>query len=332
MLLRVFRENQAFSLLLMLLLSALLVIFMGIGNSYEPSILSLYNHSAFYLFPWLRNIDSNTVLSTIINIFFVLFTGFYLTRLTIKHQLLPTRNLMPMFLFFFMCLPWYASYSGLSFQLITLPILLFVTDNLFRAAENKQHSMSFFNSAMLLSLASIFYFNIIFYLLFIFFLYFRLRGAYWREFVFIIIGAALPYFILFTTLYLLDIDSAEYVHSIRILWQYKLIFNSGNIFMINIIFSGVLFLIASWQAINQYVKMKIITRKFSISLFSLFVLSVAFVLLVPSINRDGIVYLAIPLAFLYGYYFTTCRINIINQVLFFLFLAGNAATIVYSFL
>lgn len=332
MLLRVFRENQAFSLLLMLLLSVLLVIFIGIENSYEPTILSLYNHSAFYLFPWLRNIDSNTILSTIINLFFILFTGFYLTRLTIKHQLLPTRNLMPMFLFFFMCLPWHASYSGLSFQLLTLPILLFVTDNLFSAAEKKQLSLSFFNTSMLLSLASIFYFNIIFYLLFIFFLYFRLRGAYWRELVFIILGAALPYFILFTILYLLDIDSMNYIDSIKVLWQYKLVFNSGNVFLGNLIFSGILFLIASWQAMSQYVKMKIITRKFSVSLFSLFVLTVAFVLLVPSINRDGIVYLAIPLAFLYGYYFTTCRINIINQVLFFLFLAGNATTIIYSFL
>jgi len=234
--------------------------------------------------------------------------------------------------YFFMALTWFNPYRGLSIQLITMPVLLFVTDQLFSSAERKYVSMSFFNSAMLLSIASIFYFNIIFYILFVFFLYFRLRGIYWRELVFVILGAALPYFSLFCLMYLFSSDISEYIASIKVLWQYKLVTVHSNAFLINITFLAILFLISSGQAMNQYVKMKIITRKFSVSFFVFFAFSLAFILLIPSLNRDGILYISAPLSFLFGFYFTTCRSNILNQVLFFLFLAGNIVTLVYSYI
>ena len=184
---------------------------------------------------------------------------------------------------------------------------------------------------MILSAASILNHYLVFYLLFIFFLFFRLRGARWRELVFVILGALVPYFFLFGLMYLFNADISGFLKSISVLWQYKLVFEPDTIFKGFGIFLVLLFIIGSWQAANQYVKMKILTRKFSVTLFFLFLLSVLIVLLVPSVSQDSLFFIATPLSFLFGYYFTTCRINIFNQVLFLLFLVGNTGLFVYSF-
>lgn len=330
MLLRVFRENQAFTLLLLLLLSALLWIFTGFKTNLQPNVSLLYNHSAFSFLPGLRNINTSPALAVFFNIFLVLLIGYYLSRLTQRHQLMPSRSFIPMVLFFVFSVPWFATYTGFSYALVCLLVLLFVVDILFFSAESKTLSFSFFNAALLLSLVSLVYFNIFFYLLFVVFLFFRLRGAFWRELVFILLGAAIPYFFLFGILYLTDNSISEYMSSIWNLWEFKNVMETSTFLWVNIAFAVLLFFISSWHAMNQYVKMKIITRKFSVSFLVLFIISLIFALLLPDLNRESLFFLAAPLSFLFGYYFTTCRLNILNQLFFLLFLIGNVGVLVMA--
>lgn len=330
MLLRVFRENQAFTVLFVLLLSALLWIFTGFKTSLEPNISLLYNHSGFSLFPGLRSINNNTSLSVALNILIVLVSGYYLSWLTQRHLLMPGRSLMPMVLYFMFSLPWFANYSGFSYPLLAIFVLMVVVDRLFASAERKSLSFSYFNIALLISLASILYFNILFYLLFVVFLFFRLRGGYWRELAFVIVGACIPYFFLFGILYIGNNSLGNYFDTIKMLWSFNTAFVNETFFWINTGYICLLFFVASWHAMNQYVKMKIITRKFSVALLVLFLFTLIFALLLPAENRENLLFVAAPLSFLFGYYFTTCRINILNQVFFVLFIIGNVGSLVLS--
>jgi hypothetical protein len=331
MLLKVFRENQAFTVLFLFMLSIILWSLVVFNKSFDPGIQVIYNYSGFYLLPALHSINNHASLSAALNVLLVLFSGFYLTRIITRYQLIPGRNLMPLLVFFFLCLPWFASFTGFSYTLLTLPVLLYVTDKLYQSADSKNISYSYFNSAMILSVATLLNHFLILYLLFVFFLFIRLRGSRWRELVFIILGTVLPYAILFSLLYLFNANISGFIKSIGLLWQFKLDIEFNQFFIGFGMYLTLLFLIASWYLVNHYVKMKIITRKYSITLFVLFLLSALFMLFVPSVSRDSLIFIAAPLAYLFGYYFNTCKINIINQILFFLFLSGSSGLFVFSF-
>jgi hypothetical protein len=332
MLIKVFKENQGFTFLFLLLLSAVLWALVVFRKTIEPGVLSLYDHSIFFLFPSLKNINQNFSLSIVLNILLILISGYYLSRIVIKYQLIPGRSILPMLTFFFLSLPWFSTYRGFSYALFTLPVLLYITDILFRSAEEKRLSFAYFNAAMIISVASLFNFFIAFYLLFIFFLFFRLRGGLWREVLFIILGAILPYVVFFAMLYLFDADIQSFLSSYIILNTYHFVFEATNPEILLLLFLGIFFFVASWKAMNQYVKMKIIVRKYSVLLLVLFALSIILGLLFQSINRDIMLFIAVPLSFLFGFYFTTCRTNIFNQILFLLFMAGNASVFVLSIL
>jgi hypothetical protein len=332
MLLKVFRDNQGFTILFLLLLSAILWSLVVFNKSYEPGIFTLYNTGGFFLFPSLHSIHQNVSLSVMLNILLVLFSGYYFSRVLTRYLLIPGRNLITMLVFFFLSLPWFTRYSGFSYALLTLPVLLFVTDLLFKSAEKKTLSFTYFNGALIISIASFVNYFLAFYFLFIFFLYFRLRGGHWREFVFIFFGAIIPYLMLFALLYLTDGNVKAYMNSYGVLTKFRTTIELTIWFISYLGFLSFLFILGSWKAMNQYVKMKILTRKYAVVLLTLFGFSLVLVWLVKSIGNQGFLFIATPLSFLFGYYFTTCRTNIVNQALFFIFMLSNAAIFASSLL
>ncbi len=119
MIIKLFRENQIFTLLLTFLLSSLAGLLVILTKDFTPGVSSIYYKSIFAIVPALKSINDFKFLSTFLNILLILYCGLYLSRITVKYQIFPIRSLLPMFIFFILSIPYFAEYNGFSYPLLT---------------------------------------------------------------------------------------------------------------------------------------------------------------------------------------------------------------------
>lgn len=324
MIIRAFRENQTFTLLLSFLLIALVWAIGGLYKEYEPDHQTLFNSPIYYLFPSLKVFNSLQLLSSAINAMVLLGIGTYLSKVAFKFLLLPKRSFLPLFFIVLISLPYFTIYSGISYSLISVGIVLKVLHILFSSLEKKRVGFEYFDSALLISLASIFNFYTCFLLFFLIFALLQFKGLQLRELVFIVLGLILPYALLIGCLYLANKDITAFIDSYAQMFSFKLALDISITQMALFVFSGLLIIIGSLHMLKSFVKMKIITRKYSVVFFGLFIISLLITLFFPLADRDILFYLALPISYLFAFYFATCQIKLVNQILFVLLIVGNA--------
>lgn len=327
MIIKAFRENQTFTFLISFLLALGLWIYTGFHSEIEPDYQSLFNTSLYFLFPELKSISNLRILCSTLNIILLFFNGFYISRIAFKYQLLPKRTILPLFLLLIITTPYFVNYNGLSFALITLTLVLRVIQILFESLEKQKTSFGYFDSALLISVASIFNFYSVFLIAFLIYVLIQLRGPGIREFLFILLGTALPYIFLVAILYLLDKDINSFLESYSLMFSMRTTFSINLYFKIALGFTAFLTIISSLSMMNDFVKMKIVTRKYSVVFLGLFIATLLIAIFYPIADKDIIFYVALPLGYLFGHYFTTCKYNLVNQVLLLLLIAGNVAVL-----
>jgi hypothetical protein len=326
MIIKLFRENQIFTILLTLLLSSLVGLLVILTKEFTPGVSSIYYKSLFAIVPTLKSINDFKILSTCLNILLILLCGFYLSRITVKYQIFPIRSLLPMFVFFILSIPYFAEYSGFSYPLLTLLVLLSALDMFFANIDLKGTSYRFFDGALLISTASLLNIYFIFFIGFVFVVWIQFRGYKWREFIFILLGTIVPYLVVFSMLYLTDISFSPIVNEFKNIAQiHSIISYNNNSLYYMIGFIGFMTLASSVQILRDYVKMKIVVRKYSLVFLLLFLFVLLLALVFPLIERDIIFFFALPLSFLFSYYFNNCKINIFNQILLLVLIFGSIA-------
>lgn len=328
MLIRVFRENQTFTFLSGFLLAIGLWILVGYGNNYEPDYQTLFNSAIFYLFPNLKAFNNHKLLCSALNIFFLVINGYYLSKILFKYQLLPRRTMLPLFVFILISIPYFLSYSGLSYSLITLLLVIRVIQVLFASLESQKVSYGYFDSALLISVASIFNFYSIFLVLFLIYVLLQFKGPALREFLFILVGLIVPYLIFVAILYLFDQNIEGLLKSYKQMFSMRTVITISFFVKILFSFTGFLALISSLRMINGFIKMKIVTRKYSVVFLGFFIIALFIAVFYPIADKDIIFFMGLPLSYLFSYYFTTCKITLITQVLFLLLIGGNIAVLV----
>lgn len=331
MIIRLFRDNQILSVLFSSLLSVALWIISGFHKIYEPPAISVLNSGLFYVAPGLKQMDSAQVLFSAVNVIVLLLSSFYFSRIIVRHQIIPQRTSLPSLIFVLISSPFFISYNGLSYPLLTLFVLLVILNMLFQTIDSKVTSMRFFDSALILSFASIINFYCLFLALFLIFIWLQYRGlARWRELVFIIVGITLPYLFFFAGLYIADITISGFLNSLFVFKGNKISLPGFPSLYVLGIFTGILILIASKHILQKYVNMKIVSRKFSLIFLSLFFVTLLIAMLYPGVESDIIFFLALPVGFLLSYYFSTCRINLFNQILFVLLIVTNLVVVFWK--
>ncbi len=329
MIIKLFRENQIFTVLLTLLLSFLIGFLVILTKSFTPGFSYIYLKSFFALVPKLKAISDYKVLSTLLNILLILLNGYYLSRIIVKYRIIPSRSSLPMFIFFILSVPYFAEYNGFSYPLLTLLILIVSMDMIFAEIELKTISYRFFDSTMLISAASLFNIYFIFFVLFVLIIWIQYRGLKWREFAFIIIGAVVPYLILFAVLYIIGKDISPILYEFKDIFQVKSVIPLSNAFYYILGILGFLTLVGSVQILRDYGKMKIVIRKYSIIFFLLLIIILLITLFFPMIEKDIIFFFALPLSFLLSYYFANCKTSIFNQLLLLALIFGSLATLIF---
>jgi len=319
------RRNQQF-LILFSIIYGVTVVF----TSYFALPFTRFTITPFKM-PFLSGIVINTLLNektyllfTILVTVFLIFIGFYLTRMMINYLIISSRSQFPAIFYF--CLAAFAfNHELFSGAVISSFFLLLSIERIFGSVARKSHSYRFFDSGILLGIACIFYFNTVFLLPFFLIAQLTLKPPSWREILYICIGIFLPFLYIFSGYYLKGVSISETWQQITGWIFLKRIFNVNLYFWIITGIFVLVVLISSFYALRVFGSTKIIVRKYYQLLFILFINLALIFILIPSTGFEIFYLAAIPASVPLSLYFTECRDNIFNRILLLLILVMPVA-------
>ncbi|MCK5823511.1 MAG: hypothetical protein KAG95_05875 [Bacteroidales bacterium] len=269
----------------------------------HPNI--IFNTMPFYDMA-IKFIPKNSTLSFIIAVILIIIQAYIIIRLNFQYMFLSVRTYLPAVFFIIIC-SLYLPLQTLHPVLFANLFFLLAFDKALTSNKNSNLLSTYFMSGFLLSLGSLFYFNLIFFLPIIWISKITLRGFNFRELFISIIGLATPYF--FLLFYYFYFDKTDLL--IQILSE-NLFFNNSiptlNLnYVILFSFMGLLILISSFYLLSTLNTKKIITRKYFRILLWLFIFSSILFTLIHSVSIEIIVIVAIPISFLLANYFASIK-------------------------
>jgi len=253
---------------------------------------------------------------------FLLFSGFYIGKLNRKFTLHRVRTLLPTGLFILLAGSIKELHS-LHPVYFAIPFLLFAFNRMFDAYGKKTLHSNAFDTGFLLSVGSLFYFNLIFlFPALLISLILINREFSWRDLVLITLGLVLPW--TFAFFYYLGFDKIP--EFVEVIGQNILTDNNHikeNIAVLSYLgLIALLLIIGTIRIIRQFDEKKISTRNYYTTFFFVFLFASLTLVLVPAVSYETTVILAVPLSFLLSNFFVSLRRSFWGELLF-LALAGS---------
>ena len=274
-----------------------------------------FNGTMPFYEPIINCIPKNSILSSLIAITLITVEAFIIIRLNFQYMFLNVRTYLPAVFFVLIC-SMYLPLQTLHPILLGNLFFLLAFDKSLTSNKNKNFLSTYFVSGFLLSIGSLFYFNLIFLIPIIWISQIILRGFNLREWFISIVGFATPYF--FLVFYYFYFDKLDVLN--KILSQNLFFHNNIPSFSIYylIVFSylGFLILISSLHLLSNLNTKKIITRKYFRVLFWLFLLSSILLIILNSVSIEFIVIIALPISFLLANFFVSIKSKFWGEVLF----------------
>lgn len=328
MILRFFRSNQPITILTVPILAILLWVLLIINTNQTPGRVNLYPNPAFEVFP-LHLFTKNYIFLLIVPPVLILVNAFYFARVLINYMIIKGRTQLPAFFYLVLVIP-------SVFQSILVPWNLFASfffiltiDWLFGAAEKRGLSYRFFDGGMLFAVGTIFDWRLVYFVPFLILIQILLRPVSWREILFVLFGFALPYFLIFSYLFLTNADLNSLISSYKQLFDLRVasIYSLSEMLLYGIFLMSIV--IASLFALSLFPTLKIHSRKY-LQLFFILFLNVVIATLLPVSGKELFVYMAIPISFILSLYFASCRITYVNQAIFLINIFGASVVVLMN--
>jgi hypothetical protein len=244
--------------------------------------------------------------------------AYLLVQLNTIHIFIPVRTQLPSF-FYALIVIGMIQLHQLTPALVASTILIVVLFRIFSAYKTEGISIHFIDAGILTALASMVYFPSLVFFVFLLAGMIVLRPFIWREWVFVFLGLAIPYVFLISIYYLADLPLAIYFTDIAdSLKKPEQHFKLSQI--VNWIYVLAFMFFSSYFMAEALNKMKIHARKFFLVSLLFFLLSVLIYLVIRGAGAGMLYFAAIPLAYLFSYYFVKCPYTWYNEMFFGLFL------------
>lgn len=323
MLLKYFNSNR----ISVFIVIPVLVIICWLPDLLKPENVAPANEAfAGILGKYIIRLNENyIVFSRFIAMIIVMANGFMLLQLNTLHFFIPYRTQFPV-LFYMMLCSAFPMLISLTPALIASSLFILLLFRIFATYKHDHFSYNYLDAGLIISLASLFYIPAFFLYPLLLIIMVIIRPYIWREWMFSVIGLLLPYLFITAINYLLDAD-------IKIFTDRNMhgFFSIGRVKDFSIVlqlftgYVGFLILIGSIHMARSIGNIKIQSRKFFISFFWVFLLSILTFFIISATCIEMIYFICIPVSFLMAYFFTFCRKNWVNNLLLFLFFAGIAA-------
>ncbi len=193
MLQRLFSGDKVFNAFMIILLGALL---------WVPSFISLKTSAFYYpvrpmpLYGFLaRGFEGQVFLSKIFAFLFLLFQAVLIIRMNARFILIQNRTFLPAF-FFLLITGFYMPLLNFSEAIFGSFFFVIMLDLLFSTYKKEPNTYRFFEAGLVLGIASLFYARLIYFLPFIWVVAIITRPFLWREWLYPVLGAAVPYILI----------------------------------------------------------------------------------------------------------------------------------------
>jgi hypothetical protein len=265
-------------------------------------------------------LEGRMLLSKMFAFGLMIFEAFLLVRINARLVLVQQKTFLPALFFIIIA----GNTSDLLQWNPVLPaalFVIFVLELIFRSNHDEPNSYKYFEVGMLLGIGSLFYAPLIYMIVFIWIGCAIQRPFYWREYVFPVLGFAVPYIFVFSILFMRDRSIPEFLMGMKSDFIFSFDFPdfnwSSRVFSI---YLGLLVLVSSVFLLKVFQFRKIYIRDYFLVLFWLFILSVLFFLLLSGFNTGMSYLIGISISYILTNYFVNARKSVGNMVLLYLLL------------
>ena len=188
--------------------------------------------------------------------------------------------------------------------------ILFVAGFMFlaRSFESERLSYKIFTASAFISIATFFYQYMYVYMLVVWFVVALLRPGYWREWVFSILGFALPLFFAFSWFFLVDDDYTRMGAFFDEICTIQRMTPSWSITSIVFIISCILLFVITFVYTLQYISSKkVVFRNRYYVLAMIVVVTLGMIFIVPDTFPQVWYLLAFPMSFIMANYLNTIK-------------------------
>jgi hypothetical protein len=306
---RFFRENQTSSLFFIPVIAIFLWIygFLYATPQSTESVMPLYE-TVLYLTGNIPFI--NTLLAFIL----LLGQAFFLNKIIDDYSLLGKRSNMPP-LIYVVCMSSLPGVLGLHPVIFVNFLILLACNKLYGTYRREQSVSDIFDSALFLSLATLFYFPAILFFLMLWIYLMVFRTFFWREWVATFIGMLLPYFFVFSyyfwndTLGYFIISKITFYPVIKIGFFHNLVVNKMILYGLFLI----LFMVSALRLLRGLPVNTILARKILIANAWM----VLFCFLIAMLAGGEVLYTSfIPLSLYFSHYFVSTKKVFLADLLF----------------
>ena len=304
MLLKLFKSNQPFIVFLIPLFAFsvwFITFFAPHSNDYYVP------NTNMILYNWLTGLYNNNFLfSSILSLVLIVIQTFLLIRINFKYIFIKTRTYLPAFIYILITGS-YIPFHNLHPVIIGNLFLILSINKFFVNKKEKNLISNYFEAGLLLSIGSLFYFNLIYCIILIWVSLLILRTFYWREWFISIIGLLFGYFILFIISFFNN--SLDYTID-NILNNFKYFYSYPEISIFQLIFYLFLGFLIFISVINLSFTLnmkKIQIRKYFGFFIWAIIISVLFFVLIPSMSMDVLIIIAIPATYVLSDYYVNTK-------------------------
>ncbi len=266
----------------------------------------------------------------LVQLAFIIITGFNLNRLNSEYGFLRERTQLPA-LFFILLNSAFLLLLKLTPAVFAGLLFLFSFEKILLSYRKENLSYNFFEAAFILSVATFFYLPLLFLWPFIFAGLIILRPVIWREWVLSFMGLILP-FLLFFAVQFIRLGEIQSTFSMLIN-QFSIVSVYFKLSIPNIVilaWIGLLILLGSLMVLRTIAIRKVFSRKVLLFLFWIFVFSGVSWLLIDNADIEIIYFAAIPVSFLLSEYFLSMRSKRWKEILFTILLLSGMVSVYYD--
>jgi hypothetical protein len=269
-------------------------------------------------------------LSAFITLSIIIIHGILLVQLNVKYFFLKLRVQSPQLIFFSM-----AGVLGylhfLSSALLAQVFIIILVFRLFDSFKKDRFALNFLDAGILMSLATLCHSPAIILFPLVFIALMLFRNFTWEEWIYPLVGFALPYLFWGSYLYFTDRNLGLIFDDFRNVFSAERLTHNFPLIQV-ILYAYIVFLIitASFHMIRTISNRKIQSRIFFIFFLWLFIFSIISSLVFPTSGIEVVYFGGISITFLLSNYFATCRNSRINNFLLFLLLIGSLIVAVDS--
>ncbi len=237
-------------------------------------------------------------------------------RLNNRYIFVPQRSTIPAMLYIIIAFS-FTSLQHLSPALTAMPLLILSLSNLIGSYRKEYAEAEYFLASFYVALAAIVYLPSLAFVLMMMFAILVMRPFSWREWVAMLAGLVVPLFFLVT--YYLYFDAAS-LDNLLMFDPTKVIaaipktmnsfFGYGFLAVLTVSFASSLFFILGWIGTQ-----KVRTNKVFLVFFSMVIICLLAYLLIPTVSKDIMLVVALPLSYFIGIYLIFTRRTILADAL-----------------